>query len=176
MTLFQNLATAAHENRVRFIVIGGHAVNEHGFQRGTEDADIMVCRDDRETWSRALDQLGFQMRHDGGAFLQFSSESPGEWDLDLMLVSQETFQRIIADAEQRRLEDATICIPSLRHLVALKAHALKNGKGLRVLKDMTDVAELLKLHRVSSDAEWLRETFVKYGDNESYERIRKLLA
>jgi predicted nucleotidyltransferase len=175
MKLFPELVRIARENKIQFIVIGGHAVNEHGFHRGTEDADIMICRDDREAWSRALEVLGYRFRHDGGAFLQFSAEWEGEWDVDLMLVSRETFQRIHASAESRSLDGAVISIPNLEHLVALKAHALKNGKGLRVLKDLTDIAELLKLHGVNPDAQWLREVFNKFGNDESYERIQKLL-
>lgn len=92
-----------------------------------------------------------------------------------MLVSDESFEPMFCGAQEAVMEGAKVRVPSFQHLIALKAHALKNSKGLRVLKDMTDVAELLRANRHSADAEWLRDTFSKYGDQQSYERIRKLL-
>lgn len=50
MPLFTHLKDAAAQSGLRFLVIGGHAVIEHGFQRGTEDADILVCKEDGERW------------------------------------------------------------------------------------------------------------------------------
>jgi len=64
---------------------------------------------------------------------------------------------------------------SLEHLLSLKAHALKHGHGLRVLKDTTDVAELLLANRVDPRAPWVRALFESYGDLETYERIVQLL-
>jgi hypothetical protein len=54
MSLFARLNEAAGSRGLTFLVIGGHAVIAHGFVRGTEDADIVVCKDDRAAWVRAL--------------------------------------------------------------------------------------------------------------------------
>jgi predicted nucleotidyltransferase len=179
MTLFQKLNERAQSRGVGFLVIGGHAVIEHGYQRGTEDADILISKSDRAAWQEIVVSCGYTFVHDGGAFLQFKpdgSDGVDCWDLDLMLVSATVFMRLLAAAEPARIEGAAVSIPSLEHLIALKAHALKNGKGLRVLKDMTDVAELLKFRRVDPNSVWLKNVFEKYGNAESYERIIKLLA
>ena len=55
-----------------------------------------------------------------------------------------------------QIEGAAVKIPSLEHLVALKVHAIKHGQGLRVMKDVTDVAELLKFRRVDPKSPWLK--------------------
>ena len=47
MSLFNRLNEAAMPAGLRFIVIGGNAVISHGYQRGTEDADILVDKEDR---------------------------------------------------------------------------------------------------------------------------------
>jgi hypothetical protein len=76
--------------------------------------------------------------------------------VDLMLVPADTFARLLDSAKPAQLEGASVVVPSLEHLLSLKIHALKHGQGLRVLKDMTDVAQLLSVNRVDPRADWVR--------------------
>ena len=89
MTLFQKLNEGANARGVRFLVIGGHAVIEHGYQRGTEDADILISTSDRAVWWEIVASCNYRLVHDGGTFLQFEPEEGAGtdcWDLDAMLV------------------------------------------------------------------------------------------
>jgi len=174
VSLFELLNREAAPQGLRFLVIGGHAVIEHGFQRGTEDADILISRDDRDAWTKIVAHLGYKLIRDGGAFLQFESPDPSQWDLDLMLVPAETFGRLLASAKPATLEGVAVVVPSLAQLLALKIHALKHGRGLRTLKDMTDVAQLLSVNRIDPNSAWLRELFEKHGDMDLYERVIRL--
>ena len=176
MSLFQQLRNLADQTGLRFLVIGGHAVIEHGFQRGTEDADILVSKEDRSQWMQQIESLGYRLRHDGGAFIQFEPVEPGGWELDLMLVPADVLDRLLATSKPACMEGADVVIPSLAHLLALKIHALKHGHGLRVLKDITDVTQLLTANRVDPKSAWLQELFEKHGDKELYERVLKLLS
>jgi hypothetical protein len=176
MSLFANINTAASKLGLRFLVIGAHAVIEHGFQRGTEDADVLVCKDDRARWLEAAADLGYRLRHDGDTFLQFEPQVPLQWNLDLMLVPAATFERLLAAAKPAQLEGAAVLVPSLEHLLALKIHALKHGKGLRVLKDTTDIVQLLTANRIDPRSSWLQSLFDKHGTPEIYERIVKLIS
>ena len=176
MTFFQNLETEAARRGLRFIVIGGHAVIEHGFQRGTEDADILVSKAKREEWIECVTSLGYRLGHDGVTFLQFDPADPAAWELDLMLVPDEAFGRLLSRARPATLENASVVVPCLEHLIALKVHALKNGRGLRVLKDITDVAQLLQLNRVDMQTDWVKNVFEKYGSTELYEQVVKLVS
>ena len=67
-------------------------------------------------------------------------------------------------------------MPSLEHLIALKVHALKNSQGLRALKDITDIAQLLRVKRVDVQAKWVKDTFEKHGTNELYGKVVKLVS
>ena len=177
MSLFEQLSRVASERGLSFLVIGGHAVIEHGFHRGTEDADILVCKDDRGEWCTVVEGLGYRVFRDGGTFIQFEPEDSREWNLDLMLAPLETFNRLLGAAKPANLEGAAVVVPSLEHLLALKIHAMKHAQGrLRVLNDMTDVAQLLIANRVDPNSPWLRALFEKHGDKQIYERIIKLLA
>ena len=176
MSLFARLNEAATQAGLRFIVIGGHAVISHGYQRGTEDADLLVDKAERARWQALVEGLGFHFKHDGGAFLQFTSPDTTWWDLDLMLVPAATFQQLLNDVRPAQVEGAAVLVPSLPHLLALKLHALKHARGLRVLKDMDDVAHLLLDNGVDVRAEWVRQLFEKHGTPEHYERILRLAA
>ncbi len=127
MTLFQKLETEARRRELRFIVIGGHAVIEHGFQRGTEDADILVSKTKRAEWTACVESFGYRLCRDGGTFLQFDPDNDAEWELDLMLVPEDAFARLLAGSQAATLEQAMVVVPSLEHLIALKVHALKTA-------------------------------------------------
>ncbi|MEK7685307.1 MAG: nucleotidyltransferase family protein [Verrucomicrobiota bacterium] len=176
MSVFEQLNREAAKQELRFIVIGGHAVMQHGYQRGTEDADILVDKNDRVLWQRIAEGLGYKFHHDGGAFLQYDAPEAAAWDLDIMLVPAETFHRLWAEIQPSQLEGASVAVPSLQHLLALKIHALKHGHGLRVLKDMDDVANLVLANRVDVRSEWFRQLFEKHGNMKLYERIVRILA
>jgi hypothetical protein len=176
MSLFAKINEAAAGLRLTYLVIGGHAVIEHGFQRGTEYAALLARKEDRAKWQSLLENLGYRVIHDGATFLQFESREPGEWNVDLMLVPADTFARLLESAKPAHLEGASVVVPSLEHLLSLKIHALKHGQGLRVLKDMTDVAQLLSVNRVDPRADWVRALFEKCADLEHHERIVQLLS
>lgn len=174
MSLFQQLNEAATGAGLRFIVIGGHAVMVHGHQRGTDDADILIDKAERERWHQLIQRLGYRQAHDGGIFLQYQPLQPDWWNLDLMLVPPDTFQRLLAEVRACEVEGAAVVVPSLQHLMALKLHALKHARGLRVLKDMDDVAHLILANRVDVRSEWFRQLCLKHGTAELHERLLRL--
>lgn len=64
MNAFSRILSALSEKRVKFIVVGGVAVNAHGFQRFTHDLDLVIdlSRDNLEAALKVLEQLGFEPR------------------------------------------------------------------------------------------------------------------
>ena len=174
MSIFQQLNEAAAAKGLRFIVIGGHAVISHGYQRATEDIDILVDKDDRLHWKVLVEELGYRLGNDGGTFLQFNPTDETHWDLDIMLVPGETFRRLFDEARSVQIEASSVRFPSLEYLLALKIHALRNSTGLRVLKDSDDVAQLLVANQVDPRSDWVRTLFHKHGTLELHERIIKL--
>lgn len=95
---------AAREG-LRFLVIGGHGVAFHGFLRGTEDADILVSRSEGAGWCRVATRIGYRLVHEGESFLQFQAPTADDWNLDLTMVSPQTFEELfsasLAKAEGR---------------------------------------------------------------------------
>ena len=155
-----------------FLVIGGHAVIALGYSRTTADLDLLVRKADRETWAKALAAAGYECFHSHENFQQFRSANPGGMDLDLMFVSDATFDGIFGTSREARFGAATVRIPSLQHLIALKLHVLKQGIEHRMLGDLDDVIQLALVNRIDLEqVEW-KQIFEKYGNQELYEKVR----
>jgi len=60
----------------------------------------------------------------------------------MMLVNQETFEKLLAEAVPAPASALNAKVVSLRHLLALKCHAIKHGHPGRVVKDVDDVIRL----------------------------------
>jgi hypothetical protein len=61
-------------------------------------------------------------------------------------------------------------------LIALKLHALKNGRFERFLKDFLDTENLILINRLDIKSENMRQLFAKYGTMELYDKISRSLA
>jgi hypothetical protein len=59
---FETIARALNQGGVRFIVVGGVAVNAHGYLRFTNDVDLVIQLSKRDIVSAfaALDQIGYR--------------------------------------------------------------------------------------------------------------------
>lgn len=58
---FRELLQLLNSEGVRYLVVGGYAVNFHGHHRNTKDLDVWIATDPRnaESLSRALQRFGF---------------------------------------------------------------------------------------------------------------------
>ena len=172
MTTAEVLKACAEEAKLPFFVIGGHAVIAHGYQRTTTDLDVLIRRSDLDAWMKALAKVDYEPVHVQRTFAQFESKA-GNIDLDLMLVSDETFQKMAADAIMTEIQQTPVSIPSIEHLIALKLHALKQDLRHRRLRDADDVVNLVLQNRINLEESHWREIFEKHGTLDWYERIRK---
>jgi predicted nucleotidyltransferase len=171
MPIFDQLSRAAAERGLKFLVIGGHAVIAHGYARTTFDLDLFVERSRRGEWKEVMAGLGYKLAAEHDTFMQFAPPSPQSWPVDLMLVSADTFAGVCGESVKTRVESVTVRIPSLRHLLALKLHVLKQGAEHRIVKDMSDVLQLIELHRMNVRTEEFRELCLRYGNVSLYEKF-----
>jgi len=172
--IYGRLKAAAARRGLRFILIGGHAVNLHGYARSTADLDLLICRDDRDAWVSATAELGYTVSRDGVTFLQLMPSQVAEWPLDLMLVGRDTFEEMVRAAQPMRLFGEEVLVASLPHLLALKLHALKHTNVGRVLKDYEDVLNLATVNNLDLRSDEFRHLCLRYGTPELYERILRL--
>jgi hypothetical protein len=138
--------------------------------------DLLICAGHREQWLDLFSQLGYSIYKDGGNFIQLSSPKNTAWPVDLMLVQEKTFALMFAASREADLYGTQSRIPLLEHLIALKLHALKNGRFDRFLKDYLDVENLIRINRLDIKSENIRQLFAKYGTMELYDKVSRSLA
>jgi predicted nucleotidyltransferase len=171
MGLFDHLNDDAKQRNLRFVVIGGLAVNLYGHSRDTADLDLLVLSEARGEWLKYFLALGYTIYHDGGAFIQLAPPEKGAWPVDLMLVNSHTFTLIMMAAVEMDIYGHRMLVPSLEHLIALKVHALKHTHVDRFMKDFTDIENLIRANNLDVRSENIRQLFLKYGSVELYEKI-----
>ncbi len=164
----------AEQRGLAFVLAGGHAVIAHGHPRNTFDIDLIIRRLDRTPWEALARSLGYSFHREGPTFLQFNAPNRETLPLDLMLVGEDTFAKLTADATPAPASAAGAKVVSLRHLLALKCHAIKHGHEGRIVKDADDVIRLVLANQLDLDEPEMRDLFLKHGTVELYEKIRRL--
>ena len=176
MNFFSAIHEEARNRHLRFLVIGGLAVNHFGFSRETSDLDFFISRGDREGWMKMLSDFGYASYHDGGNFIQYDAPKNNAWPVDLMLVQEKTFAPIFAASSDAEFFGVKSKVPLLEHLIALKLHSLKNTRMRRFLKDFLDVENLIQINRLDIKSQEMHSLFDRYGTQDLYEKVSRSLA
>jgi hypothetical protein len=171
MNFFAVIDQAATAAQLSYLVIGGYAVIAHGYPRLTFDFDLAIERERQHEWLECVGRLGYSVYHDGGAFVQLTSDLHA-WPLDFMLLNDGTFQKLFTASKMRTIDGVTIRIPCIEHLIALKVHALNHARARRFLKDFQDVTELVLRNKIDLASAEIQEIFQRYGTTDLYEKVR----
>ncbi len=168
------LAQHARDRSLAFLLIGGHAVIAHGHPRNTFDLDLVVPRPAVEGWRALVLALGYTLHGEGPTFIQFNPVDAVSLPLDLMIVGENTYRQLEAAAVNVPVSGAGVPTVCLRHLLALKAHAIRHGHPGRVEKDVDDVIGLVRANHLDvAEPQW-RELFLTYGPPELHEKLLRL--
>lgn len=174
MSPLDELARLGAAEGLDFLVCGGHAVNAYRVIRKTGDLDLVVRERDVVRWRTILVGLGFAVFHEDGAFVQLSPPTTAGWPVDLLVVDDETLATMKGAARSVTFEGTPCLVPSIRHLIAMKLHALRFSGEARTLKDAVDVVELAAANGIDLRGEEFRALCDRFADTRVYERILQL--
>lgn len=148
-----NFWKSLNQYNVRYIMIGGFAVNLHGFSRTTGDIDIwlMDTIENRKNLGKALIQFGY----DEGAFEEidfvpgwtdFNIGSGIRLDIITTMLGLEniTFDEALAHANIAEIADVRVPFLHLKQLI-------QNKKATNRPKDQIDVIELEKIFNLRNE-------------------------
>jgi hypothetical protein len=162
MPIFASVFLALNEAGVPFLVIGGHAVVLHGHLRNTFDLDLLLADSALAGARSAVTNLGYRTYFETDAFLQL--QAPENFPpLDLMIVDDQTFDRIEATANQKILDGQQIRIPDAIRLIALKLHATRDTARRTTETDWQDIVSLVTVTNRSLEDPELRLIIAQYG-------------
>ena len=155
------------------LVIGGHAINAYCEPRATLDVDFLIREQDGPRWFALLAAEGFKRKHEAENFIQFSPPYGVGFRLDLMLVNESTFAKLLETARLAPCLGTELLVPDILNLIALKVHAIRYGPRQRHNKDWLEIENLVRAARLDPRAEQLRDVFHRQGTAELYAEFLK---
>lgn len=171
-TLVSVAEAAIAEGLTEFLLVGGHAVIFFGIPRFTEDVDFLIPARDHLAWRDFLDRLGYWFGHGTRGFEQFFCSGEGIPRIDLMLVGDDTWEKLYASATKENLTDnLALWLPAPEHLIAMKLQAATNETRSKSEQDWSDVVELIKRCKLDFDDESFRELIRRYGGGGAIKKI-----
>ncbi len=162
---YEKVFRQLNDRNVRYLVVGGIAVNLHGVPRATMDLDLMIdtARKNVETFIDALKNLDYKPRFQENPLNLADPEKRAEWQAKKHMVAFSFYQSDVPylqvdvflknpidfdEAEKNKdtvnVEDITIPILSLDDLIRLKQ--LSNR-----LQDVSDVEALRQVRRIKRE-------------------------
>jgi hypothetical protein len=174
MPIFAPVFRALKEAGAPFLVIGGHAVVLHGHLRNTFDLDLLIPDSRFATGQAALVSLGYRTYFETEAFLQLKAPESLP-PLDLMMVDDQTFNRIESTSSEKVLDGAQVRIPDVLRLIALKLHATRDRNRRTSETDWQDVTSLLRATDQNIEDPELRAIISQYGGPTALAELRKRL-
>jgi predicted nucleotidyltransferase len=159
---YTKIFKALYEQKIRYLVCGGLAVNIYGIPRMTADIDILVDFDIENitNFERVMADLDFapvipvnlrtfvdeKTRYQ--AIIEKSLIAYSYYNtrinflnLDVLMDTPISFQELWRNREERAIEDIKVFIVSLDHLIALKRYANR-------IQDNHDIDLLSKLSKI----------------------------
>jgi hypothetical protein len=143
MTPFDVFSGLLTQAKIRLLVVGGMAVNAHGFTRLTVDVDGLIATDDLEMVADAFQSAGYSETTRNHLFARFHRPDLDPGTVDVLLVSRQTMDKIWPDRIVTEFRSHELPIPKLEHLFALKLHAVRNDPK-RWGGDLRDIQELIR--------------------------------
>jgi hypothetical protein len=173
-TIFDVASRRLPAEGVDCLLIGGFAVNYHGYTRNTLDVDFMVVAGQADIVRRAMADAGFTnvVVEDNVTLFRAPDCS---LRADFLHVDEETLQKLLSNALTAEVHGHRLKIPALRDLLAMKIFALSNQPTRRMAKDLPDIAWLSVLHDLDMDAD-VRPLCDRFGTPEVNELIRQHIA
>ncbi|OGQ36170.1 MAG: hypothetical protein A3F16_06930 [Deltaproteobacteria bacterium RIFCSPHIGHO2_12_FULL_43_9] len=149
-------------------LIGGLALGALGFERFTNDIDILVDGDDRETLKNVFEKAGFTVFNENKEFIQFAGKGP----IDVMFANRPLSKEMLKHAS--KIKHIGIKCLLVEDIIGLKIQSFATNPK-RELQEKADIQKLIELH--DNNINW--EKVKKYADIfskwEDIQFIRRLI-
>jgi hypothetical protein len=162
MADYQSILRAFEEKKLRYLIVGGVAVNLHGYPRFTNDIDILLAldHDNLATMARIMEDMGYQqrlpisiheledtdkvrtlMKDKGLVAYSFIHAQEPQFNVDVLVSESMEFEKFSVHTMNAEVWGLQIPVVSIDDLIAMKQHSDRE-------KDVQDVVALLELRGV----------------------------
>lgn len=169
-TVFDLIADVFRKADVKCVLIGGFAVNHYNVTRNTIDIDFLCTKNDFYKVQVLLKNEGYKKIEEKEIFARLKGNFPYIMDIDFMFVDLDVKEKILAEGEEVEISRQKFIVPSVKHIIALKLHSIKNN-SLRKLKDMLDIIDLARKNKIDIKGQEFKNICLKYGTEDLYREI-----
>ncbi len=159
MADYQSLLRVFQEKKLRYLIVGGVAVNLHGYPRLTNDIDILLAldHDNLATMARIMENMGYQqrlpisiqelgdtdkvrtlMKDKGLVAYSFIHAKEPQFNIDVLVGESMEFEKFTAHTMHADVWGLDVPVVSIDDLIAMKQNSDRE-------KDVQDVVALLEL-------------------------------
>lgn len=160
MILYEEILRDFSKERVRYILVGGIALNLLGYMRATMDLDLLVEMSDENLKKivKIMKKRGYVVRQPVDPMGIAEEKTRRSWirekhmkafnfykdkelkEVDLIIESPVTFEQAVKKVERIRVGDLTLPVISINHLIKMKQKAGRPD-------DLRDVEVLLEMEK-----------------------------
>lgn len=174
-SVFHLISDLTHEEGVSCVLIGGFAINYYRVTRQTADVDFLITKTDFNKIASLLEKAGYKKTLLEENFAQLQRSRLSLLDVDFMFVDDETLTKIKKEGKKITIAGQKLIVPSLLHLIALKLHSIKFNTKIRLMKDLPDIINLIRINQVDIKNKEFKELCLKYGTADLYQKILEAL-
>jgi glutaredoxin len=161
MIPYEEIFLEFQKQKVKYIIVGGIAINLHGFLRSTADMDILVDMTDENLGKivRILKKQGYHVKQPVDPMGIADEETRHDWihnknmkafnfykeneykEVDIIIESPVSYQEAKKNVLQLKIDSMKIPVISINDLIRMKSHA-----GREV--DLKDIEQLKKIKKL----------------------------
>lgn len=170
------LALAARdipEAGVDCLLVGGFAVNYHGYTRNTLDVDFMIAADRLATVRPIMIGAGF-INITASENVVFMTAPDSPLRVDFLLVDSETLREMLAHAVSIKVQGHRLKLPSLKDLIAMKLFAASHSGPPRAAKDIPDIAYLTVLNNLNLEKD-IRPLCGRFASDAIFKEVKRMV-
>ena len=159
MNLFEKVFKALNKARIKYLVVGGVAVNLHGYMRFTGDLDILLLLEEKnlEKMSKVMKKLNYLerlpvsimelrdkkqvkkwLKEKGMKAYSFIPAKDNPLIIDIIMEESLKFDKIVKDKKLKKISGVSIPVVSIDELIKMKKKA---GRP----QDVMDLEALIQL-------------------------------
>lgn len=162
MNIFEKVFRELNKTKVDYLVVGGVAVNLHGYVRFTGDLDLLVLLDEKniQKMDKVMKRLGYYPRLPVSIHELSKKDKVQEWfkkknlraftfmpprnnplEIDIIIEESLKFDTIKKDGTIKQIEKVKIPVVSIKQLLKMKRKAGRQN-------DIQDIKALLELKNI----------------------------
>ena len=145
MNYFEQVFKSLNKEKIKYIVVGGVAVNLHGYLRFTGDLDILLLLEEEnlKKMDKLMQKLGYSERLEEKNMKAYSFMPPKENPLQIDIINEESlkYKKIVENKITKRIDNTSIPVISIDDLIKMKRKSDRQ-------QDFMDLEALINLKKL----------------------------